>query len=523
MSLANVTQTIRFKVAGSLAVMFLGLLGGIISLSLSDLRHSSDQEMTTSANMLAESVYNGILHPMAVGDGDTISQQMEDFSKMAGVEVFIFGFDGGISYATNKAKLGADLASLIAAPDLSQDLKSLLANTRKDQLAHEEWLEGRPSLTVLKPMLNEKRCYHCHGESRAVLGGVMVRRDVSANYALQKWLRLRNLIIGVLGSLISILLVYLLITYRVSKPTRRLWRLAESMAEGDLTQEAGVTQKDALGHLAKALDDMCDGLNQVIGLVRDKSLKLAEGASQQASAVEETAASMEEMASMIKSNAGHAQTAKDIMSQTIGQMEQARQSMRELDGYITETSAASDNVGKIIKTIQEVAFQTNLLALNAAVEAARAGEAGAGFAVVAEEVRNLAARSAEAARSTESLVGDIVQKIKHSAGLVGVTDAQYREVAVKAQEAAGLVGQIAQASVDQAQGIEQVNRAMSEIDKITQHNANAAEELAAAMGRFKTDNGLEAVPARARTSLPPASPAKLPTPPGGQEKTGEEF
>jgi methyl-accepting chemotaxis protein len=511
MRLIHITQTIRFKVAGTLALMFLGLLGGIISWNLADLRDTSGRELASSANLLADSVYNGILHPMAVGDNQTIEQQMEDFAKMAGVQVFIFGFDREVSYATDKARLKADLGGLMASAGLKGALEEMIKSGQGGGQAHEEWLEGRPFLSVLKPMLNEKRCYHCHGESRKVLGGVMVRRDVAENHAHLLWLRNRNLVVGVVGSLLSILLVYMLITYRVSLPTRRLLGLASSLAEGDLTGEAGVTQKDALGRLARALDAMSANLNQVIGLVRDKSLKVAEGASQQASAVEETAASMEQMASMIKSNAGHAQQAKDLMDQTNERLEQARLSMRELEGYMTETSAASDDVGRIIKTIQEVAFQTNLLALNAAVEAARAGEAGAGFAVVAEEVRNLAMRSSEAAKNTEALVGDIVRKIKHGTELVEKTDAQYRDVAVKAREVDGLVSQIAQASGDQAQGIEQVNRAMGEIDKITQHNASAAEELAAAMGRFKTDAGqagglapaLEKSPRRPALAVPP--------------------
>ena len=141
---------------------------------------------------------------------------------------------------------------------------------------------------------------------------------------------------------------------------------------------------------------------------------------------------------------------------------------------------ASEETSKIIKTIDEIAFQTNLLALNAAVEAARAGEAGAGFAVVADEVRNLAMRAADAARNTAGMIEGTVKKVKDGSGLVARTNEAFIEVAKSASKIGGIVGEISAASLEQAQGIEQINKAITEIDKITQHNAANAEESAAA-------------------------------------------
>ncbi len=210
------------------------------------------------------------------------------------------------------------------------------------------------------------------------------------------------------------------------------------------------------------------------------SQSLAEGASEQAAAIEQTSSSLEEMASMTKQNATNAGQADILMKQTNQVVEKANASMNHLTVSMQEISKASEETSKIIKTIDEIAFQTNLLALNAAVEAARAGEAGAGFAVVADEVRNLAMRAADAARNTAVLIEGTVKKISDGSVLVKTTNDAFEQVAQNTVKVGELVGEIAAASNEQAQGIEQVNVAVTEMDKVTQQNAANAEESASA-------------------------------------------
>jgi len=214
--------------------------------------------------------------------------------------------------------------------------------------------------------------------------------------------------------------------------------------------------------------------------VASSSQALAEGTSTQAAAIEETSSSLEEMSSMTKTNAENAAAANHLMAETREVVSQAEASMGKLTLSMQEISKASEETSKIVKTIDEIAFQTNLLALNAAVEAARAGEAGAGFAVVAEEVRNLAIRAAEAAKSTSLLIESTVGKVKDGTGLLEVTNRNFQEVARSAHKVAELVGEISAASREQALGIEQVSKAVAEMDKIVQQNAASAEEAAAA-------------------------------------------
>jgi len=152
-----------------------------------------------------------------------------------------------------------------------------------------------------------------------------------------------------------------------------------------------------------------------------------------------------------------------------------------------EITAASEQTQKIVKTIDEISFQTNLLALNAAVEAARAGEAGAGFAVVADEVRNLALRAAEAARNSSTMMEDIVAKVRNGEKLVTVTYNAFRQVTESSEQVVGLMGDIAKATQEQSQGIDQVNRAVLEMNQVTQENAAGAQELADVMSMFKTE------------------------------------
>jgi len=239
--------------------------------------------------------------------------------------------------------------------------------------------------------------------------------------------------------------------------------------------------------LVRTLNRAIRGLTTSHEQVREASSRfssasqaLAEGASEQAASVEETSSSLEEMSSMTRRNAGNAGQADSLMKQANQVVSKANASMGQLTTSMRDISKASEETSKIIKTIDEIAFQTNLLALNAAVEAARAGEAGAGFAVVADEVRNLAMRAADAARNTAALIEGTVKKISDGTSLVKTTNDAFREVADSAAKVGELVGEIAAASAEQAQGIEQVNIAVTEMDKVTQQNAATAEESASA-------------------------------------------
>ena len=229
-----------------------------------------------------------------------------------------------------------------------------------------------------------------------------------------------------------------------------------------------------------ALTEGAQRMSQSAATLSSSSQSLAEGSSQQAAALEETSASLEEMSSMTKKTAIDANQADGSMGQARKMVDQAGQDMELMAGSMGQIADAGREIGKIIKTIDEIAFQTNILALNAAVEAARAGEAGAGFAVVAGEVRNLAMRSAEAARNTQKLIDEVVGRINQGADLVGRSKDSFQAVAGASQKAAGLISEISVASGEQAQGIEQVSKALHQMDSVVQRNAAQAEEAASA-------------------------------------------
>jgi methyl-accepting chemotaxis protein len=216
------------------------------------------------------------------------------------------------------------------------------------------------------------------------------------------------------------------------------------------------------------------------GQVSSASQSLAEGASEQAAAVEEVTSSIEEMASMTKQNATNADEAKSLAANATDGAKKGTEAMGRMSTAIEDIKKSSDETAKIIKTIDEIAFQTNLLALNAAVEAARAGEAGKGFAVVAEEVRNLAQRSAQAAKDTADMIEGSVKNADNGVAISTEVAEMLDEIAGNNGKVNDLVGEIAAASNEQAQGIEQINTAVGQMDQVTQSNAANAEESASA-------------------------------------------
>ncbi|MBL9136045.1 MAG: MCP four helix bundle domain-containing protein [Verrucomicrobiales bacterium] len=228
--------------------------------------------------------------------------------------------------------------------------------------------------------------------------------------------------------------------------------------------------------LTTGSDQTADAASQV----SKASQSLAEGASEQAASLEETSASLEEMASMTSRNAENAAKANDLANQTRAAADTGVNEMQAMTSAMAEIKSSSDNIAKIIKTIDEIAFQTNILALNAAVEAARAGEAGMGFAVVADEVRSLAQRSAVAAKETAAKIQDSIEKSERGAQISARVATSLSEIVTKARSVDDLVREIALASKEQSQGISQVNTAVTQMDKVTQSNAATAEESASA-------------------------------------------
>ncbi|MDN4054051.1 methyl-accepting chemotaxis protein [Massilia sp. YIM B02763] len=332
-------------------------------------------------------------------------------------------------------------------------------------------------------------------------------------------------VVSVLATLVAVAVAWF-ITRSITAPMRRAVDIARTVAGGDLTSRIEVDSTDETGELLAALKEMNGSLQTIVGRVRSGTgtlvtasgeiasgnLDLSSRTEQQASALEETASSMEELTATVKQNAENARQANQLAKSASDVAKRGGAVVADVVTTMDSIHESASKIVDIIGVIDGIAFQTNILALNAAVEAARAGEQGRGFAVVASEVRNLAQRSAAAAKEIKALIGDSVGKVDEGSRLVQQAGSTMEDIVTSVRRVTDIMAEISSASHEQEAGIEQINQAIGEMDSVTQQNAALVEEAAAAaqsmqeqsnaleqlVSTFKIAGGGTAVAAKAR-------------------------
>jgi methyl-accepting chemotaxis protein len=337
-----------------------------------------------------------------------------------------------------------------------------------------------------------------------IIDAQAARNKSDQTAAEQQYERARLVMHGVgTSALLVAILIGWLITRSITRPMKQAVQIAQTVAAGDLSSRIDVASKDETGQLLLALKEMNGSLQHIVGQVRSGTdtiatasteiasgnLDLSSRTEQQASALEETASSMEELTSTVKQNADNARQANQLAQSA---SEVALRGGAVVADVVRTMGSINESAGKIVDiigVIDGIAFQTNILALNAAVEAARAGEQGRGFAVVASEVRNLAQRSASAAKEIKSLIGDSVDKVGEGSRLVNQAGATMDEIVTSVKRVTDIMGEITMASREQEAGIEQINQAIGQMDAVTQQNAALVEEAAAAAQSLQDQSG----------------------------------
>ena len=351
---------------------------------------------------------------------------------------------------------------------------------------------GKPATQQAQEILvNERDAFM----RRAEEAGQGVMEEISLFQSLFVYVLAGFLIVG----LVMAVGAHVLIRRMIVRPLLEAGEIFRRIAEGDLTRRVADRGRNEIGALLTALKSMQDGLVRTVSSVRrgvdeihvgareisSGNADLSSRTEQQAASLEQTAASMEELASTVKQNAGIAHEANRMVGESAAVARRGGEAVAGVVETMRAISGSSARIADIVGVIDGIAFQTNILALNAAVEAARAGEQGKGFAVVAAEVRTLAQRSAQAAKEIKGLIEDTVGKIGQGSDSAQRAGATMQDIVASVQRVTDIMGEIAAASAEQADGIEQVNRAVSQMDEVTQQNAALVEEAAAAAGSMQ--------------------------------------
>jgi methyl-accepting chemotaxis protein len=387
-----------------------------------------------------------------------------------------------ISDEQDKALLATDRA-MLARYDTLRDKVLVLSKAGELDAARDLLMQNQP---IIKQLIDALAAHHRYNESLAARGAA----DGAAAAANARWISI-GLALAVTALVAG---MGLLLARRIAASLDGAIGVARTIAGGDLSVQVNATSNDEVGQLMMAMADMSASLVRIVAEVRSGTdsigtasaeiaagnLDLSARTEQQAGSLEETASAMEELTATVRQNSDNARQAKQMAVSASDKAQRGGEVMGDVIRTMEAIDSSSNKIADIIGVIDGIAFQTNILALNAAVEAARAGEQGRGFAVVATEVRNLAHRSAAAAREIKALISNSVEQVEQGGKLVQQAGAAMTEVVDTVRSVTDIVSEISAASAEQSTGIEEINRAVTQMDEVTQQNAALVEEAAAA-------------------------------------------
>ncbi len=416
-------------------------------------------------------------------------------------DIAAYNFSGMVETVRESAQENAEISHVILTnrsnkvfvhTALPEKARTRLSDRRSRMAVKAEGIEiiryqekGRSRIEIIAPIQISANPW---GVLRVVLSSEKLEQEIEGSrFLIGRKIReitRQTVLVSLAFMLMGVLIVFWL-AGRFSTPLIQLTDSARLLATGDFTRPPRIQRGDEIGILAEAMNHMADSLNQIISKNIATSQHVRSATSQQTVSLKETTAYLEQMSAITRQNTQSANQADRFMEATQTVVNQANRSMNQVTDSMDQLSKASEQTLQIIHTIDAIAFQTHLLALNAAVEAARSGEAGAGFGVVAGEVRNLGLRSSQAARDTASLIQETVKKVQDGAAIVGRTHAEFQELAQNAAQIAELVSEISHASNDQKERIEQINAVVKQMKAAIEKNVVFANELAASMALFK--------------------------------------